>query len=372
MQVIHDAWHATDLPHGCVVTIGNYDGIHRGQRSVLQLVTARAADLGVPSVVVTFDPHPLAVLRPELRPLRLTTAAQRERLLDQLGVDYVLEVRFTPEFALTPARSFVRDFLYDKLGAREVYVGADFSFGHRREGDLSLLRQMGEAFGFSAIAVDEVRSGDERISSTRIRRLISEGQVAEARELLGRPYALTGLVARGDRMGQKLGWPTINLACDNELLPLDGVYATRVYLPSFPSSFDSVTNIGTRPTIYENYARVVESHVLDFRSDVYGEMVELTFWKRLREERMFRSTMDLSAQIGRDVEATREYFRALRAEEQAANPELAADTYRSDRPGPQVTSGVTDFGVTKGEGRETGNTGEARIGSGSRKAKETP
>ena len=312
MQVIHDALNASDLPNGTIVTIGNYDGIHLGQRSVLDLVVERARDAKLQSVVVTFEPHPMAVLRPEAAPARLTTVAQKEALLDAAGVDSVLVVHFTPEFSKTPARGFVRDFLHEGLGAREIYVGSDFSFGHRREGDLSLLQQMGETYGFKAMAVDEVRSGAERVSSTRIRRRLREGDVSEAMKLLGRPYSMVGIVARGDRMGQKLGWPTINLAPENELIPADGVYCSQVFFPSFPATFDSVTNIGTRPTVYENYERVVESHILDFHSDVYGETVEVMFYKRLREEKMFQSMMDLSAQIGRDVEAARDFFRARR------------------------------------------------------------
>lgn len=324
MQVIHDVLHADDVPSGTIVTVGNYDGIHLGQRSVLELVVARARATGLLATVVTFDPHPLSVLQPDVSPPRITTAAQRERLLDEVGVDLVLVIRFTPEFARTPARGFVRDFLHGRLRAQEIYVGANFSFGHRREGDVSLLEQMGESYGFRTFAVDEVRVDGERVSSTRIRRLILEGRVADATRLLGRPYAITGLIARGDRMGKRLGWPTINLLPDNELVPVDGVYASRVYFPSFSASFDSATNIGTRPTVYENYERVVESHILDFGSDVYGEAVELRFYRRLREERIFANMMELSAQIGRDVEATRDYFRALRQQEEAAAAVSAA------------------------------------------------
>ena len=162
----------------------------------------------------------------------------------------------------------------------------------------------------------ELTQGGERISSTRIRRALGEGKTAEAAEMLGRPYSIAGTIARGDRMGQKLGWPTINVVSENKLLPSDGVYAARVYFPSYPATFDGVTNIGTRPTVYENYQRVVESHILDFKANVYGQRVELQFLKRLREERIFNSVMDLSAQIGRDVEATREYFAARRRLEQ--------------------------------------------------------
>jgi riboflavin kinase/FMN adenylyltransferase len=181
---------------------------------------------------------------------------------------------------------------------------------------------LGESFGFAAFGVEEVLHQGERISSTRIRKAIAEGKVTEAADMLDRPYAISGLIARGDRMGQRLGWPTINLVPENKLLPADGVYAGRVHFPSFPATFDCVTNIGTRPTVYENYQRVVESHILDFKADVYGERVEVSFYKRLRDERIFPTVMDLSAQIRRDVEATREYFVHRRLEQEVPSAGL--------------------------------------------------
>jgi riboflavin kinase/FMN adenylyltransferase len=276
----------------------------------------RAQELGVPAVVVTFDPHPMAVLFPERAPVPLTTPKQKEALLDEAGIAAMLVVRFTPEFSRVPARQFVREFLHEKLGLQEIYVGEDFVFGHQREGNLELLQEMGRELGFAAHGVTELAHGGERISSTRIRRALGEGKTAEAAEMLGRPYSIAGTIARGDRMGQKLGWPTINVASENKLLPADGVYACRVFFPRYPATFDGVTNIGTRPTVYENYQRVVESHILDFKENVYGQRVELHFHKRLREERIFPTVMDLSAQIGRDVEATREYFANRRRLEQ--------------------------------------------------------
>jgi len=318
MLAVQDALRSTDLPRGAIGTLGNYDGIHRGQRAILDLVVARARSASLPAVVVTFEPHPLAVLRPEQAPARLSTLAQKERLLDAAGVDVVLIVHFTPEFSQTPARLFVREFLSARLALQEIYVGSRFVFGHKREGDLALLKQLGEAYGFAAFGVEEVTHAGEPISSTRVRRAVADGEVDEAAEMLGRPYSIGGIIARGDRMGKRLGWPTANLVPDNELLPLDGVYAGRVFVPSFEASFDCVTNIGTRPTVYENYQRVVESYILDFGADIYGECVELSFCKRLREERIFPSVMDLSVQIGRDVEATREYFAARRRLKQDA------------------------------------------------------
>lgn len=316
MHVVQDAFNSRDLPHGGIATIGNFDGVHRGQRAILDRTVARAEELRVPAVVVTFQPHPLSILSPERAPVPLTTPKQKEALLEEAGIAVILVVRFTPEFAKVPARQFVREFLHDKLGLQEIYVGEDFVFGHQREGNLELLQEMGSELGFAAHGVTELTQGGERISSTRIRRALGEGKTAEAAEMLGRPYSIAGTIARGDRMGQKLGWPTINVVSENKLLPSDGVYASRVYFPSYPATFDGVTNIGTRPTVYENYQRVVESHILDFKANVYGQRVELQFLKRLREERIFNSVMDLSAQIGRDVEATREYFAARRRLEQ--------------------------------------------------------
>ncbi len=311
MQAIRDATASTELPRGVIATIGNYDGVHIGQRSVLAMVTDRAREVGAPSAVITFDPHPLSIVRPDAAPPRIVTLAQKEELLADVGIDYVLTIRFSHEFANTRARSFVRDFLHGKLAAAEIYVGSRFSFGRAREGDVDLLREMGKRLGFAAVEVDEVRTHGARVSSSRIRGLVQEGRIEEANELLARPYVMTGSIARGDRMGQRLGWPTINLAPENELYPQNGVYVTEVYFPSFEATFRSVTNIGTRPTVYENYQRVIESHILDFSSDVYGERVDLSFCRHLREEKLFSSMMDLSAQIGRDAAAAREYFRRV-------------------------------------------------------------
>jgi riboflavin kinase/FMN adenylyltransferase len=322
MLVVPDAYESSDLPHGGVAAIGNFDGVHRGQRAILERVVERAAAVGAPAIVITFDPHPLAVVRPEQAPVPLSTPTQKERLLAEAGIGALLTVRFTREFSRTPAQQFVRDFLVGELAVREIYVGKEFSFGHQREGNLELLSQLGERHGFAACGVEEVILGGERISSTRIRRAVAEGRIENAAEMLGRPYTIVGRVARGDRMGQRLGWPTLNLTPENRLLPADGVYAGRVHLPSFPATFDCVTNIGTRPTVYENYQRVVESHILDFKSDVYGQPAEISFHKRLREERIFPSVMDLSAQIGRDVEATREYFARRRQEQEGRPAEL--------------------------------------------------
>jgi riboflavin kinase/FMN adenylyltransferase len=306
--VVQDAYRASDLPRGAIVTIGSYDGVHRGQRAVLDQVVERARAAGVPSAALTFEPHPAKILRPASAPKRLLTDAQKEKLLAETGLDFLLILRFEQRVAAMPAERFARDFLAGKLAVREVHVGSKFRFGRDREGDLSALRTFGKGLGFSAHGTAEVDWKGAPISSSRIREALAAGNVEDAADMLGRPFALAGTIARGDRMGKRLGWPTINLAAENEAMPFDGVYASVVHFPSFPATFECVTNIGTRPTLYENYSRVVESHVLDFRSDVYDERAEIGFLKRLREERIFSSVMDLSVQIGRDVEEAREYF----------------------------------------------------------------
>lgn len=313
MLVVQDAFGSSDLPRGGIGTIGKYDGVHRGQQAILGRVVERAEATGLTPMVVTFEPHPSVVLRGE-DPGRLTTPEQKERLLEDAGVDVMLVVRFTERFAETPAETFVRDFLYRGLDLKEIYVGESFGFGRGREGNLDLLQRLGSELGFTAHGCQEVVFRGERISSTRIRQALDEGRVTDAMEMLGRPYSIAGTVVQGDRMGKRLGWPTINVASDNEVLPGNGVYAGRVLFPSWSSPpFEAVTNIGTRPTVYENHQRVVESHILDFSNDVYGERVEVELWKRLRGEKIFPTVMDLSSQIGRDVEATREFFVARKS-----------------------------------------------------------
>jgi riboflavin kinase/FMN adenylyltransferase len=322
MLVIQDAWDSGDLPQHAVATIGNFDGIHRGQRAILEQVVARAREVGAPSVLVTFEPHPLALLRPREAPALLTTPQQKERLVATTGIDHMLVLRFDRDLAARSAEEFVRRFLVDAIAVRELYVGRMFRFGRKREGDVALLQKLGESKGFTAQGVDEVGWQGAPVSSSRIRAALLEGRVEDGLEMLGRPYEIEGEIQRGDRMGQKLGWPTINLQSENALIPRDGVYACRVQLPA--GTFDAATNVGTRPTVYENFHRVVESHILDFKSDVYGQRVKLLFHRRLREERIFPSIMDLSAQIGRDVEATRSYFATLRRQEAATAAAVAA------------------------------------------------
>ena len=305
MNVYVDPFKRADLPRGGVLTIGNFDGVHLGHQEMLRRIVERARALDAPSVVLTFDPHPTRVLHPRRAPRLIQTLRQREEAIAELGVDALVVVPFTREFAAMPAEEFVRDLLGRGIGAREVHVGSAFAFGCGKRGNVSLLARLGEEAGIRVEALDVVVDGTEAVSSTRVRNVIEAGEVGEARRLLGRPFAMDGVIAKGDRMGRKIGFPTINLRSENELYPRDGVYVTKVLLRSFERTFTCVTNIGRRPTVYEDYARTVESYILDFTSDVYGEPIRLSFFERLRDERVFPSMLELTAQIRRDVEATR-------------------------------------------------------------------
>jgi len=306
--VIRDPLKSADVPKGGVVTVGNFDGVHRGHQKMLADVVGRAMSLGAPSVAVTFDPHPLKVLRPEEAPKMIQTLRQKEEALEACGVEALVIVPFTRDFSLTPAETFVRELLVKRLSARELHVGERFTFGRDKGGNFELLRRLGAEAGMAVVGLSDVVEGGGPISSTRIRAALEAGDAAAAHALLGRPYVMDGLVAKGDRMGRKIGFPTINLKPENELFPRDGVYLSTIYIDSFERTFGCVTNIGRRPTVYEDYARTIETYVLDFSSDVYGEQIRLSFLSRMRDEMTFRSMLELTAQIRRDVEATRLYF----------------------------------------------------------------
>jgi riboflavin kinase/FMN adenylyltransferase len=312
MHVIRDPLRATDLPRSGVVTIGNFDGVHLGHRRILEAVVERSRAIGRPSVAITFEPHPLAVLRPDRAPRRIQTLRQKEEVIEAIGIETLLVIPFTRDFSLTEPEEFVRGFLAERLGAAELYLGHHFAFGRGKRGDLALLRRLGPECGFIATGVDEVLVDGEPVSSTRIREALGRGDVASANAMLGREFELDGIVSKGDRVGHKIGYPTINLAPENELHPADSVYFTQIAIQSFGRRFDSVTNIGRRPTVYEDFKTTIETYVLDFSSDVYGEKVRLFFFDRAREERKFPSLMALTEQIGRDIEATRQYFAARR------------------------------------------------------------
>lgn len=308
MMIFRDPLGADEPPRGAVLTIGNFDGVHLGHQEILRYVVKRADDMGTTAAVMTLDPHPVKLLRPKQSPKLLSTLEQRLELVGRSGIGTALVVPFTHRLARMPAEDFVTDVLVDRLAIREVYIGANFRFGADRGGDVAMLERMGESMGFKAAAWPIVEFDGDVVSSTRVRQTIEEGRVDEAAGMLGRAVFIDGCVLEGKRLGRKLGFPTLNIEVENELIPSTGVYITAVHIPSFGRTFASVTNIGTRPTVYENSILTIETHLMDFTADVYREPVRLFFIKRVREEISFPSTVQLMAQIQQDVEATRLFF----------------------------------------------------------------
>jgi riboflavin kinase/FMN adenylyltransferase len=304
----------TQIPQGygpSVVTLGNFDGVHRGHRAVLSAVVERARSDGAHAVAVTFDPHPVAVLHPERAPQIITSPEQRLDLLATTGLDAVLVMDFTADFAQLTPEQFVVDVFVKALGASVVVVGEDTRFGVRNSGDVNTLRQLGVENGFEVLTLVDIGDGG-RWSSSRVRGLVVEGNVAAAAEILGRPHQVSGEVVHGDHRGRELGYPTANLSQESEgLIPADGVYVGRLIRPKLPDrdvdrALPAAISIGTNPT-FAGTERRVEAHVLD-RSDLdlYGETVVFEFIERLRPTLKFDSIDDLIRQIAADVECARQ------------------------------------------------------------------
>ena len=308
MIVLHDPLRQTDLPRGCVATIGNFDGLHLGHQAIIRSVVESARTQQRPSAVITFHPHPLSVIAPDRVPRQILTMSQKEEIVRDLGVDALLIVPFTHEFARWTANRFIEEFLVAALQIHEMLIGRDFCFGAGREGNLELLREAGRRSGFSVDGIDDVQVRGIRVSSSLIRDAIVKGAIRTATLGLGRPYFIEGRVATGRKLGRKMGFPTVNVDPANELFPGGGVYITASRFESFSRSFESVTNIGVRPTLYENYATTIESHILDFDSNVYDDTVRLYFHELLRREQQFRSALELTNQIRHDIERSRSYF----------------------------------------------------------------
>jgi len=293
-----------------VATIGNYDGIHLGHRAVLETVRAEAKRTGAPALVITFDPHPVAILRPDAAPALLCTRRQKLDLLNSLGMDAVLFLDFDASTAALDGRDWFAQELSPDLPLRAVHVGANFRFGRGRKGDLDLLRAIGSDFGFQVTGHEAVEADGGPISSSRIRTAVREGRVAEAARWLGRGFALDGTVVRGEGRGRTLDFPTANLDVENELLPARGVYVTET--GGRGRRWPSITNVGVHPT-FGGQATVVETHCLDVDVDLYDERLEIAFLDGLREEKRFPDAAALTAQIRSDRDAALAWFRRERA-----------------------------------------------------------
>jgi len=292
-----------------VLALGNFDGLHRGHRKIIDRVRRVAGERGGTAVVMTFDPHPPRVVRPDKAPPLLMTKAQKLDALARAGVQGAAVVRFTPELSQWDPETFVRAVLVEWLHVVEVWVGANFLFGHDRAGTYSLLRLLGGRYGFRAEKIDPVRYKEFVVSSTRVRRLVSEARVDEAGALLGHQYYIDGTVVPGDGRGRTIGFPTANLDTDNELLPPHGVYATTATLDGVVRP--SITNVGVRPTIDPTGPPTIETHLFGVDRDLYGRTLRLGFVQRLRDERTFESLDALRAQIAADCGRARVLFGRL-------------------------------------------------------------
>jgi riboflavin kinase/FMN adenylyltransferase len=307
MEVIRDLSRCPAPSQGSSVTIGAYDGVHLGHRGLISRVLDEAGALGCASAVVTFDRHPAMVVRPESAPKVLTDLDQKLELLASTGVDYTIVIHFDEGRAHESAEDFVREILAGCLRARAVVVGHDFHFGYNRGGDVALLQRMGAELGFDVVGVKLVSDAPgQAVSSTRIRVLLSEGKVAEAAELLGRPHEVRGVVKPGDARGRDLGFPTANIAVPDEIvLPADGIYAGWYERPN-GAPYAAALSVGRRPQFYADaHASLLEAYLLDFEGDLYGEAAKVRFVSRLRGEVRFDSIEGLVAQMGRDVAQTR-------------------------------------------------------------------
>ena len=301
-----------DLPHGCprpVATVGNFDGIHLGHQQLIKFLVGRAREIGGTATVITFNPHPLAVLAPNNAPRQIQTLAQKLERMRVLGIRLAIVIPFSLPFAQTKAREFVTEYLWRRFQIYEIYAGPNFAFGHRREGSFNLLKEVGEERGFFVGKVHQVQFRGARVSSTSVRQALVSGQVGLARRLLARPFTLTGEIVHGSALGGGNRIPTANLRHENELVPRIGVYVTMLSVEG--RRYRSVSNIGIRPTVTAGESDpvvTIETHALDFDGNLYGARVSLEFLVRLREEKRFPNMNSLVAQITRDIARARRYF----------------------------------------------------------------
>src|SRR4051812_15947966 len=305
MRIFHGTDNAA-IQRPTVLTLGVFDGLHLGHQLVMRTVVERAKAIAAVPTVITFDPHPRAVLHPASAPPLLQTLDQKVEGFGVLGVEQTIVIKFDKQFSMIRAEDFLREVVKERLHAREVYLGSGFAFGHDREGHIDLLRRVSKELGFFADEVPEVRLRNHRVSSSRVRASLAAGKVNLARRMLGRPYGVEGLVERGNERGHTLGFPTANLHPHNPVLPRNGVYVTGTLIEG--KWWRSVTNVGVRPTFTSDPEPSVETYVINWAGDLYGDVVRVRFLHRLRDEKKFGSIDDLKQQIETDVRRAQEYF----------------------------------------------------------------
>lgn len=309
MELIRGLHNLRPRHRGCAVTIGNFDGVHRGHQTVIAQLRARAAALRVPTLVMLFEPHPLEYFRPQEAPPRLMRLREKLAALAALPVDRVLCVRFDARVAQLPPQAFVEQILVRSLGARYVVVGEDFRYGHRRGGDIESLKHAGQEYGFEVAAAATFSIDGERVSSTRVRAALRAGDMKAAEKLLGRPYGMCGRVMHGDKIGRQIGVPTANIALQRHRSAVDGIFVVDLCIGS--ERFPAVASVGTRPTV-GGTRPLLEVHALDFDRNIYGMHVNVDFLYRIREERRFDSVEEMRKCIDQDIAVARQYFNGQR------------------------------------------------------------
>ena len=306
MKLIRGIHNLSQAPQGCVLTIGNFDGVHRGHQALLRCLNAEGRKRGLPVVVMMFEPQPLELFAGDKAPARLTRLREKLRYLAECGVDYVLCVRFDRRFAALTAQNFVSDLLVHRLGVRFLAVGDDFRFGAGRQGDFLLLQKAGLEYGFDVTSTQTFCEGGVRISSTAVRQALAEDDLPLAESLLGHPFSISGRVVHGDALGRTIGFPTANVPLRRQVSPVKGVYAVEV-MGLGDTPLPGVANIGTRPTV-KGIRQQLEVHLLDVAMDLYGRHIEVVLRKKIRSEKRFASLDELKAQIAKDELTARELF----------------------------------------------------------------
>ena len=307
MQVLRSISELSRLPGPLFLAIGVFDGVHLGHQAVISTSARHAREAGGTPVVMTFDPHPVKVLRPNHAPHLLTATQHKTALIRDLGVDHLLVQHFDRQFAATPPEEFVQQLVTHAKPLREICVGHEWSFGQGRAGNLALLKQLGTTYDFDVVGVQAVTVNGEVVSSTAIRRAVADGDLIKATQMLGREYTIVGAVKTGEKLGRKLGFPTANLSAHSEQFPPNGVYVAEARLAG--ALYRGVANLGYRPTVSAGkQERLLELHLFDLNRDIYGEEVEVRFVRYLRPEQKFENLETLAAQIARDVAEAREQF----------------------------------------------------------------
>ena len=307
MQLIRGLHNLRPEHRGCVATIGNFDGVHLGHQAVIGQLAEKADELCLPTVVITFEPQPMEYFRPGQTPARLTRLREKVQALRRFRVNRILCMPFNQKLASMPAEEYIRRVLVEGLDVKYLVVGDDFRFGKDRAGNFEMLQQAGQQFGFQVVNMHTFMIDNRRVSSTRVREALNQGDLAEAERLLGRSYRMSGRVAHGEKLGRQLGYPTANIHVHRKATPLQGIFVVEVFgIEGEP--LPGVASLGTRPTV-DGKKTILEVYLFDFDRDIYGAYLQVSFLNKLRDEERFSTLDALKVQIGKDVEDTRQYFK---------------------------------------------------------------